>query len=115
VWGAIPSLALALAAEVFFQLPPDLLGTLALEAGVPPLGLLSRLAPCVPSDVCEDPIGVFYLSQRRRLGALVPLQKLIDHLFSRRQQSRPQLIAGAFHRRPPGFELSLLWQNSPQK
>jgi RsiW-degrading membrane proteinase PrsW (M82 family) len=32
VWGAIPSLALALAAEVFFRLPPDLLGTLALEA-----------------------------------------------------------------------------------
>jgi RsiW-degrading membrane proteinase PrsW (M82 family) len=32
VWGAIPSLALALATEVFFRLPPDLLGTLALEA-----------------------------------------------------------------------------------
>ena len=32
VWGAIPSLALALAAEVFFQLPPDLIGPRALEA-----------------------------------------------------------------------------------
>lgn len=32
VWGAIPAVALALAAELFFQLPPDLLGPQALEA-----------------------------------------------------------------------------------
>ena len=32
VWGAIPALALALAAELFFQLPPDLIGPRALEA-----------------------------------------------------------------------------------
>jgi protease PrsW len=32
VWGAIPSVALSLAMEVFFQLPPNLLGPQALEA-----------------------------------------------------------------------------------
>ena len=32
VWGAIPALALAVAAELFFRLPPDLIGTRALEA-----------------------------------------------------------------------------------
>jgi RsiW-degrading membrane proteinase PrsW (M82 family) len=32
VWGAIPALALALAAELFFRLPPDLIGPHALEA-----------------------------------------------------------------------------------
>jgi RsiW-degrading membrane proteinase PrsW (M82 family) len=32
VWGAIPSIAMALAAELFFRLPPDLLGPRALEA-----------------------------------------------------------------------------------
>ena len=32
VWGAIPAVALALAVEVFFRLPPDLLGPPALEA-----------------------------------------------------------------------------------
>jgi len=32
VWGAIPSVALALAMELFFRLPPDLIGPQALEA-----------------------------------------------------------------------------------
>jgi len=32
VWGAIPALALAVAADLFFRLPPDLIGTRALEA-----------------------------------------------------------------------------------
>jgi RsiW-degrading membrane proteinase PrsW (M82 family) len=32
VWGAIPSVVLALATELFFQLPPNLLGPQALEA-----------------------------------------------------------------------------------
>jgi RsiW-degrading membrane proteinase PrsW (M82 family) len=32
VWGAIPAVTLALAAELFFQLPPDLIGPRALEA-----------------------------------------------------------------------------------
>jgi RsiW-degrading membrane proteinase PrsW (M82 family) len=32
VWGAIPAVALALAMELFFQLPPNLLGPQALEA-----------------------------------------------------------------------------------
>ncbi len=32
VWGAIPALALALVAELFFRLPPDLIGPRALEA-----------------------------------------------------------------------------------
>ena len=32
VWGAIPSVALSLAMELFFQLPPNLLGPQALEA-----------------------------------------------------------------------------------
>ncbi len=31
LWGSIPALALALAAEVFFRLPPDLIGAQALE------------------------------------------------------------------------------------
>ena len=32
VWGAIPSVVMALAAELFFRLPPDLIGPHALEA-----------------------------------------------------------------------------------
>jgi RsiW-degrading membrane proteinase PrsW (M82 family) len=32
VWGAIPALALAVTAELFFRLPPDLIGTRPLEA-----------------------------------------------------------------------------------
>jgi RsiW-degrading membrane proteinase PrsW (M82 family) len=32
VWGAIPAVAMAVAAELFFRLPPDLIGTRALEA-----------------------------------------------------------------------------------
>ncbi len=41
LWGAIPSLALALAAELFFRLPPDLIGAHALEAVR--LGLIAPL------------------------------------------------------------------------
>ena len=41
LWGAIPSLALALAAELFFRLPPDLIGSHALEAVR--LGLIAPL------------------------------------------------------------------------
>ncbi|MDY6878431.1 MAG: PrsW family intramembrane metalloprotease, partial [Chloroflexota bacterium] len=41
LWGAIPALALALAAELFFRLPPDLIGPHALEAAR--LGLIAPL------------------------------------------------------------------------
>jgi RsiW-degrading membrane proteinase PrsW (M82 family) len=41
LWGSIPALALALAAEVFFRLPPNLIGPEALEAAQ--LGLIAPL------------------------------------------------------------------------
>jgi len=41
LWGSIPALALALAAEVFFRLPPNLIGSQVLEAAR--LGLIAPL------------------------------------------------------------------------
>jgi RsiW-degrading membrane proteinase PrsW (M82 family) len=41
LWGSIPALALALAAEIFFRLPPDLIGSSALEAAR--LGLIAPM------------------------------------------------------------------------
>ncbi len=41
LWGSIPALALALAAEIFFRLPPNLIGSGALEAAR--LGLIAPL------------------------------------------------------------------------
>jgi RsiW-degrading membrane proteinase PrsW (M82 family) len=41
LWGSVPALALALAAEIFFRLPPNLIGSGALEAAQ--LGLIAPL------------------------------------------------------------------------
>jgi RsiW-degrading membrane proteinase PrsW (M82 family) len=41
LWGSVPALALALAAEIFFRLPPNLIGSGALEAAR--LGLIAPL------------------------------------------------------------------------
>jgi len=60
VWGAIPALALALAAELFFRLPPDLIGTRALEAA-----RLGLIAP-VLQEVLKGAAVVFIARRYQR-------------------------------------------------